>query len=79
MRPCSQPGWVHDLCEAAGRPATVASATGAAWQWSCVKRSIVRDEALKLTGLTKRTGAIPWQVYAGDRHWFHSWGQVIAP
>ena len=26
--------------------------------------------------LTKRTGAIPWQVYPGDRHWFHSWGQV---
>ncbi len=26
--------------------------------------------------LTERTGAIPWQVYPGDRHWFHSWGQV---
>ena len=26
--------------------------------------------------LTKRTGAIPWQVCPGDRHWFHSRGQV---
>ncbi|MEI7862342.1 MAG: hypothetical protein WCJ21_06905, partial [Planctomycetota bacterium] len=25
---------------------------------------------------TKRTGAIPWQGYPGDRHWLHSWGQV---
>jgi integrase len=23
-----------------------------------------------------RPGAIPWQVYPGDRDWFHSWGQV---
>ena len=30
----------------------------------------------QLTHLTKRTGAIPWQVYPGDRHWSHSWGQV---
>ncbi|NBZ96998.1 MAG: PEP-CTERM sorting domain-containing protein, partial [Proteobacteria bacterium] len=26
--------------------------------------------------LSKRTGAIPWQGYPGDRDWFHSWGQV---
>lgn len=51
MRSCSQAGWVHDLYEAAGLPATVASTTGAAWQWKCVKRSTVRDEALRLTGL----------------------------
>ena len=27
--------------------------------------------------LTKRTWAIPWQVYPVDRHWFHSRGQVF--
>ena len=31
---------------------------------------------IQLRPTTKRTGAIPWHVYPGDRHWFHSWGQV---
>jgi len=26
--------------------------------------------------LSQRTEAILWQGYSGDRHWFHSWGQV---
>ena len=48
---CSQAGWVHDLCEAAGVAAQVASTTGAAWQWKRVKRKTDRDDALKLARL----------------------------
>jgi transposase len=48
---CSQAGWVHDLCEELGRPALVASTTGAAWQWKHVKRKTDRDDALKLARL----------------------------
>ena len=29
-----------------------------------------------LLGLSKLTGAIPWQGYLGVRDWCHSWGQV---
>ncbi len=45
---CSQAGWVHDLCEAVGLSARVASTTGSAWQWKHVKRKTDRDDALKL-------------------------------
>ena len=48
---CSQAGWVHDLCGQLGLPATVASTTGAAWQWKRVKRKTDRDDALKLARL----------------------------
>jgi transposase len=48
---CSQAGWVHDLCEELKLPATVASTTGAAWQWKHVKRKTDRDDALKLARL----------------------------
>jgi transposase len=48
---CSQAGWVHDLCEAAGLSARVASTTGSAWQWKHVKRKTDRDDALKLARL----------------------------
>ena len=48
---CSQAGWVHDLCEEAGLPMTVASTTGEAWQWKRVKRKTDRDDALKLARL----------------------------
>jgi transposase len=48
---CSQAGWVHDRCEALGLPAVVASTTGAAWQWSRVKRKTDRDDAVKLARL----------------------------
>src|SRR5437764_7553473 len=44
---CSQAGWVHDLCEQLTPPATVASTTGAAWQWKHVKRKTDRDGAPK--------------------------------
>jgi transposase len=48
---CAQAGWVHDLCGELGRPVTVASTTGAAWQWKRVKRKTDRDDALKLARL----------------------------
>lgn len=48
---CSQAGWVHDLCEEAGLPKTVASTSGEAWQWKRVKRKTDRDDALKLARL----------------------------
>jgi transposase len=48
---CSQAGWVHDLCDDLRLPATVASTTGAAWQWKHVKRKTDRDDALKLARL----------------------------
>ena len=48
---CSQAGWVHDRCEALGLAVWVASTTGAAWQWSHVKRKTDRDDALKLARL----------------------------
>ena len=48
---CSQAGWVHDCCESLGLAALVASTTGAAWQWSHVKRKTDRDDALKLARL----------------------------
>jgi transposase len=48
---CSQAGWVHDLCEQLALPATVASTTGAAWQWKHLKRKTDRDDALKLARL----------------------------
>jgi len=48
---CAQAGWVHDLCGELGRPVTVASTTGAAWQWQRVKRKTDRDDALKLARL----------------------------
>lgn len=46
---CSQAGWGHDLCEAAGLSARVASTTESAWQWKHVKRKTAQDDALKLT------------------------------
>ena len=48
---CAQAGWVHDLCADLGLGATVASTTGAAWQWKHVKRKTDRDDALKLARL----------------------------
>lgn len=48
---CSQAGWVHDLCEEAGLPVTVASTTGAAWQWKRVKQKTDRSNARKLAWL----------------------------
>jgi transposase len=48
---CAQAGWVHDLCEQLGLSATIASTTGAAWQWKHVKRKTDRDDALKLARL----------------------------
>ena len=48
---CCQAGWVHDLCEALGLPALVASTAGEAWQWKRVKRKTDRDDALKLARL----------------------------
>jgi len=39
---CSQAGWVHDLCEAAGLSARVASTTGSARQRKHVKRKTDR-------------------------------------
>src|SRR4051812_34541279 len=48
---CSQAGWVHDLCEELRLGVTVASTTGAAWQWKHVKRKTDRDDALKLARL----------------------------
>jgi transposase len=48
---CCQAGWVHDLCEASGLPALVASTAGDAWQWKRVKRKTDRDDALKLARL----------------------------
>jgi transposase len=48
---CSQAGWVHDLCGELELPATVASTTGAAWQWKHVKRKTDRDDARKLARL----------------------------
>jgi transposase len=48
---CSQAGWVRDLCEQLGLPALVAGTTGAAWQWTHVKRKTDRDDALKLARL----------------------------
>ena len=47
---CSQAGWVHGLCEAAGLSARVASTTGSAGQWKHVKRKTDHD-ALKLARL----------------------------
>ncbi len=48
---CSQAGWVHDLAEQLGLSITVASTTGAAWQWKHVKRKTDKDDALKLARL----------------------------
>jgi transposase len=48
---CCQAGWIHDLCEASGLPALVASTAGEAWQWKRVKRKTDRDDALKLARL----------------------------
>ena len=48
---CSQAGWVHDLCEELKLKTTVASTTGAAWQWKHVKRKTDRDDARKLARL----------------------------
>src|SRR5437763_1146377 len=56
---CSQAGWVHDLCEELGLPATVASTTGAAWQWKHVKRKTDRDDARKLARLAAVGEAVP--------------------
>ena len=36
----------------------------------------VRLLRLRLIKRTGAIGAIPWQVYPGDRNLFHSWGQV---
>src|SRR3954467_11704966 len=47
---CSRAGWGHDRCEALGLAALaalaalVASTTGAAWQWTHVKRKTDRDD-----------------------------------
>ena len=49
---CSQAGWVHDLCVELQLAVTVASTTGAAWQWKHVKRKTDRDDALKLARLS---------------------------
>jgi len=51
MEACSQAGWVSDLCHELGLQVTVASTTGAAWQWKHVKRKTDRDDALKLARL----------------------------
>lgn len=51
LEACSQAGWVHDLCEQLRLAATVASTTGAAWQWKHVKRKTDKDDALKLARL----------------------------
>jgi transposase len=58
---CSQAGWVHDLCEELGLPVTVASTTGAAWQWKHVKRKTDRDDARKLARLAAvgEIGGVP--------------------
>jgi hypothetical protein len=60
---------------AGGRPTTPSARTA---RWGTDPRPRSRAAAVRSVRLrlTKRTGAIPWQVYPGDRHWFHSWGQV---
>jgi hypothetical protein len=35
-------------------------------------RSRAAPVRLRRLRVTTRTGAIPWQVYPGDRNWFHS-------
>jgi len=70
------PSWRRRCSSVAGGRPTTPSARTARWGTDPRPRSRAAPVRSVRLRLTKRTGAIPWQVYPGDRHWFHSWGQV---
>ena len=58
-----------------GRHTTRSAPTALCGTGPRLRSRIAPVRSLRLR-LNKRTGAIPWQGYPGDRDWFHSWGQV---
>jgi putative transposase len=72
----STPSWKRRCSSVAGGRPTTPSARTARWDTAPRLRRRVAPVRLVRLRLTKRTGAIPWQVYPGDGRWFHSWGQI---
>jgi hypothetical protein len=72
----SSPSWKRRCSSVVCGRRTTPSARTARWGIDPRPRSRAAPVRLVRLRLTKRTGAIPWQVYPGDRHWVHSWGQV---
>jgi len=59
---CSNSGWVHDVCTAAGYQVLVCNPAQEPWKWKHIKRKTDRDDALKLAKLAALDQLVPVHI-----------------